>query len=79
MRQRRLRWLGHIRLMGDGRLPKDILYGEFCNAPSWTGRPKLHKKDAIKRDMAGFHTSPQSWETLAADRNRCRASASASN
>jgi len=26
--------------------------------------------------MAGFHISPQSWETLAADRNRWRASLS---
>jgi len=34
-----------------------------------TGRPK-RCKDVIKRDMAGFHISPRSWETLAADRER---------
>ena len=27
--QRRLRWLGHILRMQDGRLPKDVLYGEL--------------------------------------------------
>ena len=61
IRQRRLRWLGHVHRMEDGRLPKDILYGEFYNAPPRTGRPKLRYKDVIKRDMAGFYISPQSW------------------
>jgi len=62
--------------MEDGRLPKDILYGELYNAPRRTGRPKLRYKDVIKHDMAGFHISPQSWETLAADHNRWHASLS---
>jgi len=76
IRQRRLRCLGHVHHMEDGRLPKDILYSEFYNAPCRTGRPKLRYKDVIKRDIAGFHISPQSWETLAADRNRWCASLS---
>ena len=62
MMQQRLRWLGHVQLMEDGRLPNDILYGEFYNAPRRTGWPKLRHKDVLKRDMAGFHISPQSWE-----------------
>jgi len=59
-----------------GRLPKDILYSEFYNVPRRTGRPKLRYKDVIKRGMVGFHISPQSWEALAADRNRWCASLS---
>ena len=27
LKQRRLHWLGHVRRMADGRIPKDILYG----------------------------------------------------
>ena len=76
IRQRRLRWLCHVHRLEDGRLPKDILYSEFYNAPRGTGRPKLCYKDVIKGDIAGFHISPQSWKTLAADRNRWRASLS---
>jgi len=76
IRQRRLRCLDHVHRMEDGLLPKDILYGEFYNAPRRTGRPKLRYKDVVKRDMASFHISPQSRETLAADRNRWRASLS---
>jgi len=56
--------------MEDGRLPKDIHHGKFYNAPRRTGRPKLRYKNFIKRDMTSFHISPQSWETLAANRNR---------
>ena len=40
IRQRRLHWLGQVHRMEDGRLPKDILYGEFYNAPCRIGRPK---------------------------------------
>ena len=29
LRQRRLRWLGHVHRMDYGRIPKDLLYGEF--------------------------------------------------
>ena len=31
LRQRRLRWLGHVRRMDDGSIPKDILYGELSS------------------------------------------------
>ena len=34
LRTRRLRWLGHVRRMEDGRIPKDILYGELASGPS---------------------------------------------
>ena len=32
LKQWRLRWLGPIRRMEDGRLPKEILYGEIVDA-----------------------------------------------
>ena len=41
LRQPRLRWLGHVRRMEDGRIPKDILYGELGLGRRTTGSPHL--------------------------------------
>ena len=76
IRQRRLRWLGHVHRMEDGHLPKDIHYDEFYDAPRRTDRPKLRYKDVIERDMVRFHISLQSWEKFSADRKSWRASLS---
>ena len=48
---RRLRWLGHASRMLDGRIPKDILYGELAEGKRSKGRPLLRYKDVCKRDM----------------------------
>ena len=40
LKQRRLRWLGHVRRMEDGRIPKDLLYGELARGQRSQGRPK---------------------------------------
>ena len=45
LRQRRLR------CMEDGRIPKDILYGELASARRSKGHPQLRYKDVCKRDM----------------------------
>ena len=51
LRQRRLRWLGHVHRMPDGRIPKDLLYGELATGSRRTGRPQLRYSDVVKRDM----------------------------
>ena len=48
--QRRLRWLGHVCRMDDGRIPKDILYGEFATGTRPTGRPTLRYKETTTAD-----------------------------
>ena len=30
LKQRGMRWLGHVTWMKDGRIPKDLLYGELA-------------------------------------------------
>ena len=69
LRQRRLRWLGHVRRMEDGRIPKDILYGELTAGKRNTGRPKLRFKDVCKRDMKLCSVDVTSRESLAEDRS----------
>ncbi|XP_063597293.1 uncharacterized protein LOC134773974 [Penaeus indicus] len=33
LHQKRLRWLGHVHRMDDGRIPKDLVYGELATFP----------------------------------------------
>ena len=66
--KRRLRWLGHVTRMHDGRLPKDILYGELATGSRPTGRPTLCYKDVLKRDLKAGGIAPAGFEALAADR-----------
>ena len=71
LRQRRLRWLGHVRRMDDGRIPKYILYGELALGRRTTGHPHLRYKDVCVRDMKAVDIDTMSWEDLAADRTTC--------
>ena len=70
LRQRRLRWLGHVHRMEDGCIPKDILYGELASGKRSIRCPQLRYKDVCKRDMKALDIGPVS--RLAADRMRWR-------
>ena len=70
--QRRLRWLGHILRTEDGRLPKDVLYGELTSGSRPVGRPMVRYKDVCKGDMKSAEINPDSWEAAAADRSNWR-------
>ena len=72
LRQRRLRWLGHVRRMEDGSIPKDIVYGELALGRRTTGRPHLRYKDVCVRDMKAVDIDTMSWEGLASDRTKWR-------
>ena len=70
--QRRLRWLGHIRRMQDGRIPKDVLYGELASGRRPVGRPTLRFKDVCKRDLKTADIDLAYWEAFASDRDDWR-------
>ena len=70
LRQSRLRWLGHVSRMEDGRIPKNILFCEFASGKRTVGRPQLRFKDACKCDMKALDINTESWEDAAADRSR---------
>ena len=46
-----MRWLGHVTRMKDGRIAKDLLYGELVTGKRRTGQPQLRFKDVCKRDL----------------------------
>ena len=58
LKQRRMRWIGHVRRMEDGRIPKDILYGELTVGKRPRGRPQLRYKDVCKRYMRALKIDP---------------------
>src|SRR6201996_3765554 len=68
LKQRRLRWLGHVIRMDDGRIPKDLLYGELSQGTRPTGRPYLRYKDICKRDLRALDIDTTAWEEVALDR-----------
>ncbi|XP_048001407.1 uncharacterized protein LOC125238175 [Leguminivora glycinivorella] len=72
LKQRRLRWLGHVYRMGPERLPREVLLGEIADAKRPVGRPMLRFKDSCKRDMQSFSINLDSWETRASMRPEWR-------
>ena len=51
LKQRHMRWLRHVARMEDGRIPKDLVYGELATGKRPTGRPHLRFKEICKRDL----------------------------
>ena len=47
----RLKWLGHVLRMKDGRLPKIVLFGQPSRAKRKVGHPRLEWEDFIKKDL----------------------------
>ena len=68
LRQRRIRWLGHVCRMAAGRIPNDILYGELTSGKREKGRPLLRYKDTCKRDLQAMGGNRPDWEELAQNR-----------
>ena len=58
--------------MKDGRIPKDLLYGELATGKRPTGRPQLRFKDVCKRDLQALGIKTDSWEVTATDRDAWR-------
>ena len=43
-----------MRRMDDGRIPKDIMFGELKEGKRKRGRPKLRYKDVVKEPWEGL-------------------------
>ena len=72
LKQRHMRWLGHVVRIDDGRVPKDLLYGEMAQGKCPTGRPQLRYKDVCKRNFKAMDINLTTWEAVASDRTAWR-------
>lgn len=72
LKQRRLRWLGHVYRMDITRLPRQVMLGAVADARRSVGRPLLRFKDCTKRDLALFNIEQGEWEKLARNREQWR-------
>jgi len=68
LRQRALRWTGHVCRQNDCRLPKQILFSQLKDGSRCRGRPKLRYKDTVKRSLGDLNIPRNGWQTLTKDR-----------
>ena len=53
--------------MENGRIPKDILYGQFATGKRDIGRPQLRYRDVVKRDLKALEIKTEHCEELTTD------------
>jgi len=76
IKSRRMRWAGHVALMGQGRGVCRVLVGK----PEWRrplGRPRRRWEDTIRMDLREVGCGCVEWMELAEDRDRWHALVSA--
>ena len=67
LKHRCMMWLDHVCRMEDGRIPKDLSYGELVTGKRPTGRPQLRYKDTCKRGLVALGINTNTWEAAATD------------
>ena len=72
IKSRRMRWVGHVARMGEGRGMYKVLVGT-PEGKRPLGRPRLRWEDNIKMDLQEVGGGCGDWMELAQDRERWRA------
>nr|VZI17343.1 unnamed protein product [Spirometra erinaceieuropaei] len=68
LRQRQLRWSGHLVRMDYERLPKRLFYGDVATGSRRQGGQIRRYKDTLKSSLKRLQINPTNWEELARDR-----------
>ena len=72
VKSRRMRWVGHVARMGEGRGVHRVLVGKL-EGKRPLGRPRRRWEDNIKMDLREMGWGCGDWTELAQDRDRWRA------
>ena len=68
IKERRLRWLGHVLRMDDSRTARQATQWELKGYKRKPGRPRKNWVDVIKRDLKDMDLTWDEVETLANDK-----------
>ena len=63
IRERRLRWLGHVTRMDEARIPKQALQWEVAGFKRRPGRPRINWRDTVNKDLQRMGLT---WEEVEA-------------
>jgi hypothetical protein len=69
IKSRRMRWVGHVARIGEGKVVYRILVGKFEGKKPF-GRPRLRWKDNIKMYLQEVGCGVMDWIELAQERDR---------
>jgi len=72
VKSRRIRWVGHVARMGEGRSVYRVLVGK-PEGKRPVGRPRRRWEDNIEMDLREFGCGNMDWIEVAQDRDRWRA------
>ena len=64
-REKRLQWLGHVTRMDEVRIPKQELQWEVTGYKRRPGRPRIHWRDIMNKDLQRMGLT-WSWEEVEA-------------
>jgi len=72
IKERRLRWLGHVLRMDDSRMPRQAIQWELRGYKRKLGRPRKNWMDIVRRDLKDMDITWDEAEELATDRAEWR-------
>jgi len=74
LRERRLRWLGHVLRMDHRQIPQQALYWEVPGFKRGPGRPRANWIGTVKKDLRKMTLTWEEAEVAALDRPEWRRS-----
>ena len=74
LRERRLRWLGHVFRMDHQRIPQQALYWQVPGYKRGPGRPRANRRGIVSKDLRKMGFTWEEAEVAALDRHGWRRS-----